>query len=281
MASRTVNRLRISRFVLPIFICALTLAHLGGTETTVDAGQRVKNLKPEDIVERAIIAYGSRVGLYTTQKNGILRGQIRFISKDVVTEGRTTVKFLRKPKLDDDLIMLDLELSGSKFILGFDGKQTWSINNGTVQEPSPETVAAFRRSHKHNFETILRYKENDGKLTYISSKPLGPNNELDIVDLELPDGTKTRYEISQRFGRIIYLEYEEKIKGAPDIKYRLYYKDFRVIQNTLVPYEVRVFRDGDVVEERKLVESAFSVQMEESIFKVENALKPAETPVRP
>ena len=214
MASLTVNRLPISRFVLPIFICALTLGHLGGTETTVDAGQKVRNVKPEDIVERAILAYGSRVGIYTTQKNGILRGQIRFISKDGVTEGRTTVKFLRKPKLDDDLVMLDLELSGSKFILGFDGKQTWSINNGTVQEPSPETVAAFRRSHKHNFETILRYKENDGKLTYISSKPLGPNNELDIVDLELPDGTKTRYEISQRFGRIIYLEYEEKIKDA-------------------------------------------------------------------
>ncbi len=281
MASRTVNRLRISRFVLPIFICALTLGQFSAYETTVDAGQNVRNLKPEDVVERAILAYGSRVGLYTVQKNGILRANIKFISKDGVTEGRTTVKFIRKPKLADDLIMLDLDMTGTRFILGFDGKQTWSINNGTVQDPSPETVAAFRRSHKHNFETILRYKENDGKLTYISSKPLGPNNELDIVDLELPDGTKTRYEISRRFGRIIYLEYEEEIEDAPDIKYRLYFKDFRIIQNTLVPYEVRVFRDGNVVEERRLVESAFSVQMEESIFKVENARKPAETPVRP
>jgi hypothetical protein len=147
MASRTVNRLRITRFILPIFVFALSLGPFAAYEKRVDAGQNVRNLKPEDIVERAILAYGSRPGLYVVQKNGILRGQIRFIAKDAVTEGRTTTKFIRKPKLDDDLIMLDIEMSGTKFTLGYDGKQTLIINYCAFQEPSMDTVAEFSVSH--------------------------------------------------------------------------------------------------------------------------------------
>ena len=238
--------------------------------------------KPEDVVERAIMAYGSRAVLSTIQHNGVLRGRIRFILPGGVTEGKTTNRFIRKHKLDDDLLMLDLELPSTRFVIGFDGKQTWSVNNGEVQEPSAETVAAFRSAHTHGFEAVLRYKENDGKLEYVSSKQFGPNNELDVVDLTLPDGNRTRYEISRRSGRIIYLEYEDKkTPDATPIKYRLYFKDFRVIQNTLVPYEVQVFRDGSLVEERKLVEVAYSVHLEENAFKVENANKPTEAVVKP
>lgn len=253
-----------------------------GGRVPLSAGQTPKNLKPEDVVERSIYAYGSRVGLYTTQKNGILRGLIKFISPGGTTEGKTTTKFIRKQKFSEDLTMLDLDLPGTRFMIGFDGKQLWSIHNGEVQEPSAETIATYRGSHLHSFETILRYKENDGKLEYVGNKQFGPNNELDIIDLTLPDGTKTRYEISRRSARIIYLEYEDKgSEEAKPVKYRLYYKDFRPIQNTLVPYEVQVFKDGTLVEERKLVEVSYSVQMEESIFAVENARKPAETAAKP
>jgi hypothetical protein len=48
-----------------------------------------------------------------------------------------------------------------------------------------------------------------------------------------------------------------------------------------VPYEVQVFKDGVVIEERKFVEVSYSVQMDESIFKVENARKPAEAGAKP
>ena len=265
------NRFPIGRLAL---VLGLALA------ATAAAGQ--KNPKPEDVVERAIMAYGSRAALSTVQRNGVLRARIKFINPGGVTEGKTTYKFIRKHKLDDDLLMLELELPGTKFVVGFDGKQTWSVNNGEVQEPSAETVAAFRSAHTHGFDALLRYKENDGKLEWVGSKQFGPNNELDLIDLTLPDGNRTRYEISRRFNRVIYLDYEDK-KG-PDgtpIKYRLYFKDFRVIQNTLVPYGVQVFRDGTLIEERQLVEVAYSVHLEESAFKVENANKPAEAVVKP
>lgn len=239
-------------------------------------------IKAEDVVERAIFAYGSRAALYTVQANGILRGLIKFLTPEGSREGRTVTKFIRKAKLGEDLQLLDLELPGTKYMIGYDGEKMWTLNNGVAEEPSADTLAAFRRAHEHSYEALLRYKENDGKLEYFGTKQFGPNNELDLVELVLPSGAKTRYEISRRTGRIIYLDYEEK--PAPDaapVKYRLYFKDFRAIQNSLVPYEVQVFRDGVMVEERKLVEVAFSVRLEEAAFKIENANKPADAAAKP
>lgn len=240
------------------------------------------NIKAEDVVERAIFAYGTRAALYTIQANGILRGLIKFVTPEGVREGRTVTKFIRKAKLNEDLMLLDLDLPGTKYIIGFDGEKMWTINNGVAEEPSAETVAAFRRAHEHSYEALLRYKENDGKLEYFGTKQFGPNNELDLVELTLPGDVKTRYEISRRTGRVIYLDYEEKlVPDAPPVKYRLYFKDFRYIQNSLVPYEVLVYRDGEVVEERKLVEVAYSVRLESDAFKVENANKPTDSTDRP
>ena len=268
--------------VIPVLVLATGLLSVVAVDRAASSEQNPKTLKPEDVAERAIYAYGSRAAVYTVQKNGILRGLIKFIAPTGVTEGKTTTKFIRKQKMGEDLLMLDLDLPGTRFVVGFDGTQVWSIHNGEVSDPAPETIAAFRGSQNHSFEALLRFKENDGKLEYIGNKQFGPNNELDLVDLTLPDGTKTRYEVSRKSGRIIYLEYDDKgSEEAKPIKYRLYYKDFRAIQNTLGPYEVQVFKDGVVVEERKLVEVSYSVQMEESIFKVENARKPAEAAAKP
>lgn len=238
--------------------------------------QLPKNVKPEDIVERAIIAYGSRPVLQAIQKNGTLRANVKFHAPDGVREGRTISKFIRKAKLAEDLIMIDLDLPGTRYLLGFDGTKTWSINNGEVQEPAAETIKAFRAAHEHSYEALLRYKENDGKLEIVGNNKLG-TLDMDVVELTLPSGTKTRYEISRRTGRIIYIYYEEKpAPEAAPVKYKLYFKDFRAIQNTLVPYDIQVFADGKLIEERKVVEVAYNVQMEEKNFLAENANKPAE-----
>src|SRR4030095_5920775 len=182
----------------------------------------------------------------------------------------------------DDLLMLDLELPGTRFIVGFDGKQTWALFNGEAQEPSPETVKTFRAAQAHSYEALLRYKENEAKLEYAGNKSFSPGNDLDLIDLIAADGTRTRYEISRRTSRVIYLEYEDKLGGdAAPVKYRLYFKDFRVIQNTLVPFVTLVFQDGKQVEERKLVEVAYNVQLDAAAFKVENANKPAEAAAKP
>ncbi|MBI1759808.1 MAG: hypothetical protein HYR56_00085 [Acidobacteria bacterium] len=236
-----------------------------------------KNVKPEDLVERAIYAYGSRPVMQTIQKNGTMRANVKFFTPEGEREGRITSKFLRKPKLAEDLILIDLDLPGTRYLLGFDGQKTWSISNGEVQEPSAETVRAFRAAHEHSYEALLRYKENEAKLELVGNNKIGPI-ETDLVEMTLPSGTKTRYEISRRTGRIIYLHYEEQpAPEAAPVKYRLYFTDFLPVQNTIVPRSIRVYANDKVIEERKVIEVAYNVQMEEKSFLAENANKPSET----
>ena len=267
------NAGRLRGIIVAVAVAVFGFGLLFGQPNRVHAD---KIPKPEDLVERTILAYGSRAALYTIQRNGTMRALVKLITPEGKREGKSVTKFIRKGKMADDLLMIDLDFPDTRYIVGFDGKDAWSINNGEIQAMTKEAEKAFRAAHEHSYEALLRYKENDGKLEYIGSTKLG-TLELDIIDMMLPGGARTRYEISRKSGRILYLNYEEKNgEQAEPIKYRIYFKDFHVIQNSLVPYEIMVYRDGKLVEERKIVEAAFNVQLEEKAFKAENANKPAE-----
>jgi hypothetical protein len=238
----------------------------------------------EKLVEFARANYGALV----LQNNGIIKNNLKLISGDNVREGRSTLKFIRKPKLMEDLVILELDLPDTKFTMGFDGEKTWALNNGERTELNPELAAAFRSSYAHSYEALLRYKEDGSKLDYVDTKKIA-SLEIDIIDLTMPDGTKTRYEVSRRTGHILYLEYETKsvTPEAKPIKYRLHFKDFKVVQNSvIIPYVTVVYENDVIVEERTVIEAAFNAQLEEKVFKPDApADKPEEkkeaTPAKP
>ena len=259
-----------------VFAGVLFVSSFGLLLSQADEVKAEKNPKPEDVVERTILAYGSRAALYAVQRNGTLRALVKFVSPEGTREGKSVTKFIRKEKLKDDLRIIELDFPGTRYMLGFDGKDIWSILDGEIQQPGEDVIKAFRSGHEHSYESLLRYKENNSKIEYVGNTKL-LNLEIDIIDLISPEGVRTRYEVSRKSGRILYLNYEEKPnEKAEPIKYRLNFKDFRVIQNTLIPYETLVFQDGKLVEERKIVEAVFNVQLKEEAFKAENANKPAD-----
>lgn len=263
------------RLAAALLLLSLVLSSIAILPT--DAGAQ-KKPKPEDVVETSILFYGSRAALYGVQRNGTLRALIKFFTNEGTREGKSVTKFIRKGKLAEDLMMIDLELPGTRYTIGFDGQETWAIQDGEVHKPTEDTVAAFRSGHEHSYEALLRYKENGSKLEYVGMNKLG-TLEMYIIDMISPSGARTRYEISRKSGRIIYANYEDS-KSTP-VKYRLYFKDFKPVQNTLVPHEIQVFQDGKLIEERRLVESVFNIQLDEKAFKAENANKPPETADRP
>src|SRR5262245_58696686 len=68
--------------------------------------QAQKNPKPEDVVERTILAYGGRNALYKIQNNGSLRASIKFFSPNGDRSGESMTKFIRKEKINEDLLMI-------------------------------------------------------------------------------------------------------------------------------------------------------------------------------
>ena len=232
--------------------------------------------RPEDVVERAMLSYGGRGAIYVVQRNGIYRANIKLFTPNGVQEGKTVTKFIRKPKLAEDLLLIELELPDLKYTIGFDGKEVWSTQNAEPHPPSEQEIKAFRGAHEHHYEALLRYKESESKLEYVGSNKIG-TLDLDLISLTSPQGVKTLYEISRRTGHVIYVNYEEQVaENSPPVKYRLYFKDFRVIQNSVIPYEMQVFQNGKLIEERKIVEAVFNVQLEEKAFKLESPAKASE-----
>ncbi len=235
-----------------------------------------KKMRPEDVAERALLSYGGRGALYAVQRNGVYRANVRLTTPGGVLEGRSVMKFIRKPKLVEDLMTIELDLPDLKYTITFDGKDVWATQNTQPHTPSEQEIRSFRGAHDHHYESLLRYKENESKLEYLGSKKIG-TLDLDIIELTSPQGVKTTYEVSRRTGHVLYVNYDEPgAANSPAVKYRLYFKDFRVIQNSVIPYEVQVYQDGRLIEERKVVEAAFNVQMDEKIFKAEGAAKAGE-----
>jgi hypothetical protein len=221
----------------------------------------------DKLVEFAIQNYGGRPAIFTIQKNGIVKNNLKLINGENIREGRTTTKFIRKPKSTEDLVILELDLPETKFTMGFDGEKSWATNNGEKAELSPELSNAFRTSYTHGYEALLRYKEDGGKVEFVETKKMA-SLEIDVIDLTAADGTKTRYEVSRRTGRILQLEYETKGVDGNPTKYRLLYQDFKIVQNSVVvPYKTVVYENGTKVEERTIIEAAYGVQLEEKVFK--------------
>lgn len=220
-------------------------------------------------LEKAIEFARASYGLLVIQTNGVIKSNLKLINGDQVREGRSTLKFIRKPKLMEDLVILELDLPDTKFTMGFDGEKTWATNNDIRTELSPELSTAFRSSYAHSYEALLRYKDDGSKLEYVDTKKIGVL-EIDLIDLTMADGSKTRYEVSRKSGHILYLEYETK-PATPDakpVKYRLHFKDFKLVQNSiLIPYKTVVYENDVIVEERTVIEAVFSGQVDEKIFK--------------
>lgn len=226
-----------------------------------------KPTSAEKLVDFARLQYGT----YTFQKNGTIKSNLKLGTGTNVRDARSTLKFLRKPKLAEDLVILELELPDSRFTMGFDGENTWAKNNGEKTELSADLSEAFRASYLHSFEALLRYKEDGSKITYIETKKIA-SLEVDILDLTMANGMKTRYEVSRRSGHVLSLEYETK-PASPDakpVKYRLNFRDFKVVQNTIIlPYKTVVFENDVQVEERTIIEASFNGQLEDKNFKAD------------
>ncbi len=270
------NYLRKSSTVLLVALAlALPIFHVSAEKTpTVDK-----------LVEFAIQNYGGRQAIFTVQKNGIVKNNLKLINGENIREGRTVTKFIRKPKSTEDLVILELDLPETKFTMGFDGEKSWATNNGEKAELSSELASAFRTSYTHGYESLLRYKEDGGKVEFVETKKMA-SLEIDVIDLTSADGSKTRFEVSRRTGRILQLEYETKGVDGNPTKYRLLYQDFKIVQNlVVVPYKTVVYENGVKVEERTIIEAAYGVQLEEKSFKPDAPAtveaKKEETPTKP
>ena len=241
-----------------------------------EATPEVKLTPGETLAEYVIFAYGTRPVLQTARANIQEEGTIRLATDQGDMTGSYTLRQSRREKSTQDLLRVDLELtppenSGAKsikYIIAYNGASVWSAQNAQYVNPRPEAEAAFHAQLTHDYNSLLRYKE-DGSTVEMKKPETVVGVECNVLEMTSPDGSKTTYWISSKTYRILHLEYALALaQGQTPIKYRIsfFYHPIRVIQNTLVPTRRVMAQDGKFVQEVTITQFNYSTKFDPEIF---------------
>jgi len=238
-------------------------------QETKPADSKAQDVKftAEQIVESVILVYGTRPALEHIRRYGVERGKItRFTTEGNPEETNYERRFVRGENLDKDKIRLDQKLPTMEYSLIFDDGKLWGLINGASFTPRQDATADFISQHHHSIDSLLRYKECGSTISLVGREQQ-KGLDLYVIDLTDKEKRKTRYYISARSLRVLWLEYEEGTPGSTPVKYNRKFLDYRVVQQTLVPYRVVLTVNGRESQETRVLTITYGVKVSDSIFK--------------
>jgi len=249
---------------LAICLCLLP----GATKTRADDP---KAFTADQIVEGVILIAGNGLGravLNQIRRNGVERGkQTRILEDGRSEEARYELRFIRGDNSEKDKVRIDSKTAQAEYSLIYGEGRIFGIINGSPFIPRAETSAEFISQQAHSIDALLRYKENESKLSS-AGKDKHQGIDVHVIDLVDKANRKTRYFISARSLRVLWLEYEETPPGAAAaIKYTRRFYDYRIAQNTQVPYRTVLMEDGKQTVETRIMTVTYGVRMEDSLFR--------------
>src|SRR5215217_6898962 len=220
----------------------------------------------EQVVESVILIYGTRPGLEQIRRNGIEHGRItRTNTEGATEESEYERRFVRGENLEKDKIRLDQKLPTMEYSLIYGEGKLWGLINGAAFTPRQDAAASFISQHHHSIDSLLRYKECGSTVTLVG-KEQQKGLDLFVLDLTDKEKRKTRFYISARSLRVLWLEYEEGNPGGVPVKYTRKFLDYRAVQQTLVPYRTVLLEDGRQSQESRVLTITYGVKVSDSIF---------------
>ena len=258
----------LSMFRATTILATLLLWVVGSVFVDATASaQGPKALTPEQIAEIAILSAGSRPVLAQIRRNGIERGRVSRIGQDGRSEDtRYELRFVRGDKPEKDKVRIDNKTPQAEYSLIFGDGKIFGIINGAPFQPRAEATADFISQQAHSIDALLRYKENESKL---ASPGKDKHQGIDVHILDLTDkaNRKTRYFVSAKTYRVLWLEYEDTPPGASaPVKYMKRFYDYRYVQSTWLPYRTVLTEDGKQTVETRILTVTYGVKMEDSLF---------------
>lgn len=220
----------------------------------------------EQVVESVILIYGTRPGLEQIRRNGVEKGKItRTNTEGATEESDYERRFVRGENLEKDKIRLDQKLPTMEYSLIYGDGKLWGLINGAAFTPRQDATASFISQHHHSIDSLLRYKECGSTVTLVG-KEQQKGLDLFLIDLTDKEKRKTRFYISARSLRVLWLEYEEGNPGGAPVKYTRKFLDYRAVQQTLVPYRTVLLEDGRQSQESRVLTITYGVKVSDSIF---------------
>ena len=231
-----------------------------------------KEYTAEQVVETLILFSGTRAGLAQVRKTGLENGRMsRMTSEGRPEEVRYQLRFVHGDKIEKDKIRLDQKTPQAEYSLIKTEDRLFGIINGSTFTPRADTAAEFLSQQTHSIEALLRYKENESKIAS-AGKDKQQGIDLYVIDLTDKANHKTRYFISAKFFRVLWLEYEDTpADQTTPVKYMKRFYDYRYAQSTLVPYRTVLTVDGKQTLETRILTVTYGVKMEDATFQSPDA----------
>jgi hypothetical protein len=229
-----------------------------------------KEFTAEQIAEATILMAGSGGGralLTQIRKNGLERGRETRTAPDGRSEeSRYELRFVHGDKIEKDKVRLDSKTPQAEYSLVYGEGHLFGIINGATFTPRADTAAEFIAQQAHSIDALLRYKENESKITS-AGKDKQQGIDLYVIDLVDKANRKTRYFISVKTFRVLSLEYEETPPGATAaVKYTKHFYDYRIAQGTQLPFRTVLYEDGKQIVETHVLTVQYGLKMEDSLF---------------
>lgn len=224
-----------------------------------------QNFTAEQIAESAIFVYGGlaggRPGLNQIRKTSVERGKMNITNADGTTDiANYEKRILRGENLEKERIRFDQEFPNAKFALIYNDRKIIGVFNDSIFTPREDASQAFTNQIWRGLEGLLRYKENESTLT-LNGKEKANGVEYYNLDVTDKQGRKTRYFISAKFFKVMWLEYSEG-----ETKYIRKFYDYRYAQGTLVPYRSTLTANGKQIEETTISTVTYGQKVGEDIF---------------
>jgi len=266
---------RITKLALVLTLLGVT----GDFSQPVLASPQDKNYTAEQIVETTIGIYGTRPGLAQVRRNGWERGKMTSIAEDGRTEDSTYERrFVRGESLDKDKVRLDQKTPTQEYALVYTDGKTFGLIKDASFTPREDAASTFLSHLWHGIDALLRYKENGSTIT-LFGKDKQQNIDLYVVDLVDKEKRRTRYYISQKYFRVLWLEYEQPgTAGAQPVKHMRKFFDYQYIQGTLVPKRTLFFEDGRQRQESRVLSVTYGIKIDDALFKNPEAQTSAAKP---
>lgn len=242
-----------------------------------------KNATAEQVAETVVAIYGGREGLKQIRRNGVERGRATSINAEGRTEESSYERrFIRGESSDKDRIRLDQKKPTQEYALIYGDGNTFGLSpNGSAFAPRHDLTVDFMGQVWHDIDALLRYKENGSTLTLVG-RDKQKNLDLFVLDLTDKEKRRTRYYISARTFRVLWLEYEEAPNvGTAPIKYSRKFHDYRYAQGTLVPFRIVLLEDGKQTQEKRILTVTYGVKIEEALFRNPDAPASSSSSARP
>ena len=252
------------------FLAILSVAGVSLCLSPSSRADDPKNPTAEQIAETVIAYAGGGFGraiLTQIRRNGVERGKLTRIAADGrAEEMRYELRFVRGDKAEKDKVRLDSKTPQSEYSLVYGEGRIFGIINGAMFTPRADASADFIAQQAHSIDALLRYKENESKLS-AAGKDKHQGIDVYVIDLTDKADRRTRYFVSARTFRVLWLDYEETPPGSSTpVKYTRHFYDYRLAQSTLVPFRTVLLEDGKQILETRILTITYGVKMEDSLF---------------